>query len=327
MGPGAFERFDPTVGPDRYRSAALWLASSGLPVALASFTFDPAAPGSLVLAPSDLAPEFIASSTPIPPARIVDTGKGVWEEGFGAAMDAISGGRVEKVVLARQVDLEFDGPVPLESVVANLLADNPDTFVFAVDGLVGASPELLVAVDGDQVTSLVLAGTARTGDDLSSAKISEEHRHAADTVAAILGALTVDLVGEQSILSFGAIDHVGTRFVGRRKPGVGILELVAALHPTPALGGTPHDRAIELISRIEPRSRGRYGGPVGWFDPDGNGEFAIALRCASIRADRATLYAGGGLVADSTREAEFEETELKLRPMLSALGVADSGPV
>ena len=319
-GSGDVARYDPRIGSERYRLARDWLDSTGREIGFASFAFDRDTPGSVVLAPQGIVPS-VPTGTTTPPGRVVDDGRSDWEAGYLVAMAELSAARVGKVVLARQVELDFDDPVPVPTIVERLVEANPDTYVFSVDGMVGACPELLVSVDGDQVTSLVLAGTARTAEGLDSNKISDEHRYAADSVASALADLTIDLVGEQSVLTFGMINHVGTRFIGRRRPGVGILDLVAALHPTASVGGTPSAEAVALIRGIEPRSRGNYAGPIGWFDTAGNGEFSLALRCGLIRSNRVTLYAGGGLVATSDRESEWDETELKLGPMLQALNV------
>lgn len=321
-GGGDVVRYDPMLGPDRYSRASDWLDSTGRELAFASFTFDPDAPGSVVLAPETvLAPPPIRP-TPIPSGVVVDDGADDWHRGFDLATEALDEGVVEKVVVARQVKLEFDGPVPTGTVLARLVRDNPGTYAFAIEGLVGACPELLVSVDRDRVTALVLAGTASSREALADEMIVVEHRHAADSVAEALAPRTFDLVGEQSALSFGQINHVGTRFVGRLRPGLGILDLVAALHPNAAVGGTPPQAALDLIRRIEPVSRGRYAGPIGWFDRAGNGEFSLALRCGLIRSGTVTLYAGGGLVPGSPRQREWDETTLKLTPMLGALGLA-----
>lgn len=314
-------RFDPLVGTERYRRASDWLSSSGHSLALASFTFDPDAPGSVVFAPQSWDHADPASDLPIPTGQLTSDGQQDWNRGFEVARRSIDQGQVGKVVLARQVQLLFDDTVPIATLLARLGEVNPDTYRFAIDGLVGASPELLVAVDGGELTALVLAGTASSVEGLGDTKTAVEHGFAADSVESALRPASFDLVGEQSVLSFGPINHVGTRFVGRLRPGLGILDLVAALHPNAAVGGSPPEVALDTIRLAEPRGRGRYAGPIGWFDTNGNGEFSLALRCGLVRGREVTLYSGGGLVAASVQSDEWDETELKLTPMLRGLGL------
>ncbi len=320
-GGGATITHNPGTGDDRYRRAADWLTTSPGLLAFASFTFDPEDPFSVVMTPELFDRNWQPSANTLPRGRIVDDGRAVWSEGFDQARAALDQKRVEKVVLARQVRLEFDSEVPVEAVLARLISYNVSSHVFSLDGLIGASPELLVRVVKGRVTSLVLAGTAPDVDGLDSPLISEEHAFAADSVRAALGPLTSKLNGEQSPLVFGKISHLATRFEATALPGVGVLDLVGALHPTAAVGGTPSDEALRLIRAMEPRSRGRYAGPIGWFDGDGNGEFALALRCGQILGDQVTLYAGGGLVLGADHDREWEETEMKLGPMLRGLDV------
>jgi menaquinone-specific isochorismate synthase len=125
---------------------------------------------------------------------------------------------------------------------------------------------------------------------------------------------------ERETLVFGAIHHLGTRIGGLTSSGAAVTDVLSTLHPTAGVAGTPRDEALDLIREIEPRSRGRYAGPVGWFADTGEGEFAVALRCGLFEGSRVILHAGGGIVEGSDRDEEFEETEIKLAPMLSALG-------
>lgn len=241
------------------------------------------------------------------------------------AMEAIGTDSVAKVVLARQVVVELRDEVDPAVIVARLHSDNPDCYLFCVEGLVGASPELLVSLMEGRVRTLALAGTATDPDELESVKISEEHRHVAHSVTRVLSQhlSTVD-VTEQVIVHHGAMSHVGTRIEGPAIPGTTVAEILTDLHPTAAVAGTPTKAAIDLIREMEPGSRGRYAGPVGWMDRKGDGVFAIALRCGQIEGSRMTLFAGGGLVEGSEEEPELEETELKLAPMLSVLGHRES---
>ena len=185
-----------------------------------------------------------------------------------------------------------------------------------------ASPELLVSLSDGHVVSLALAGTAVDADDLRSAKIEREHRYTASSVESALASHVSNLEKKSKrVVSFGDIKHLASRFEGAVLPGTSVLSVLASLHPTAAVAGTPTDPAVSLIRSIEPQGRGRYAGPVGWFNTDGEGEFAIALRCGLITGGMATLYAGGGIVVGSDPVSEFDETELKLRPMLRALGL------
>lgn len=310
--------FQPGVGPDRYLRALNWLRESGLPVALAAFTFDPDEPQSIVVAPTGRAGPPEAS--PLPEATVVSDGRAHWEKGFDQARAALESGEVKKVVLARRVELGFEEEFDASGLWRRLVEANPDAYCFLVDGLVGASPELLARVEGDRIDSLVLAGTRPAGQALSGELIDVEHRHAADSVAASLGRLATELSTDRGTHDFGGLRHVGTRFRGRLSEGVTILDVLAAIHPTAAVGGTPSERAMRLIRRIE-GPRGRYAGPVGWFDANGDGEFAIALRCGQVTHGRLVLHAGGGLLKGSDRDREWDETNLKLRPMMEALGL------
>ncbi|HWB88585.1 MAG TPA: isochorismate synthase [Acidimicrobiia bacterium] len=320
-GLGPVVDIDPGEGPGRYASAFEQLRRTGRALAFASFTFDVDEPGSVVIAPSRV------SSDPAEPVRprgrvdVLDDGVDAWRDGYERAMKAIHGDHVSKVVLARQVKVAVDGELDAASLVARLAAANPGCYCFAVAGLVGASPELLVRARQGRISTLALAGTATDPEQLESVKISEEHKHVTESVA---GALERHLAGidvtEQIIVTHGRMSHVGTRIEGPARPGSTVVDILADLHPTAAVAGAPRDEAISLIRDLEPASRGRYAGPVGWLDSNGEGVFALALRCGQVEDGAVTLFAGGGLVAGSEEEAELEETELKLAPMIEALG-------
>ncbi|WP_371201157.1 isochorismate synthase MenF [Microbacterium sp. BWT-B31] len=261
-----------------------------------------------------------------------------------AALDAIAAGEVEKVVLAR----DLVGTIPAESDLRRLvraLSDGyPDTWTFAVDGLVGASPETLVTVSGGSVTARVLAGTIPRGADADddahasdalahSDKDGNEHRFAVQSVLDALAphARSLRADDEPFTLELPNLWHLATDIAGELHDHASSLDLVAALHPTAAVAGTPTDAAIEVIRRLEPFDRGRYAGPVGWVDASGDGEWAIALRCAQIGAAPARRYAeysdtipvvahaGAGIVAGSDPETELIETRVKFRPIVDAL--------
>jgi isochorismate synthase len=253
------------------------------------------------------------------------------------AVARIQEGALRKVVLARAIEVSADRALDPRLLAQRLRAVDPDAYTFAVptrDGvLVGASPELLVSRHGLAVRSNPLAGSAaRSGDPeedranadglVASSKDREEHAIVVEAVAETLGGFCAELRWdpEPVLHETPNVWHLSTRFRGvLREPAPSALELVARLHPTPAVAGTPRDDALAAIAELEPFERGRYAGAVGWVDADGNGEWAIALRCAELRGDRATLYAGAGIVAGSDPALELEETERKFRAFLDAL--------
>jgi menaquinone-specific isochorismate synthase len=213
-------------------------------------------------------------------------------------------------------------------VLGNLVRGEPDSHTFLVDRFVGSSPELLISLHQGIARSISLAGSAdlenRAGlRSFDSEKMLREHALAADSVQDALAPFCVDLGRSPSrIATYGDIRHLSTTFEGGAHPGTRITDLLSALHPTAAVAGTPTKSAIELIRDLEKHERGRYAGPVGWLEPSGDGEFAIALRCGIIDGSRATLYTGAGLVEGSDPGLEFEETQIKLGPMLGALGLS-----
>lgn len=252
-----------------------------------------------------------------------------------AARDAVRDGRMDKAVIARPILVESDPPIDLHAVLRRLKATFGATYRFSIDGFFGASPELLVAVDGDTVRSHPLAGTTRvTGDPELDARLAAElqaspknrieHRAAIEMVRDTLLPYCsyLDWSPEPSIVKVANVQHLGSQAEGRlSRPTPSVVELVRALQPTPAVGGYPRDAAIELITSVEGFERGVYGGAVGWVDSAGNGVWAVSLRCAELSADRrsARLVAGGGIVADSEPLAELAETQAKFQAMLSAL--------
>lgn len=260
-----------------------------------------------------------------------------YELAVAAAIERIHASELRKVVLARTIEVEAGRELDPRRLAHRLRAVNPDAYTFAapVEGgvLVGASPELLVSRQGLVVRSNPLAGSApRSGDPdedranaealRASAKDREEHAIVVEAVVSTLRPfceeLTWDL--EPVLLETPNVWHLSTRFVGRlTEPAPSVLDLALALHPTPAIAGTPTDAALAAIAELEPFDRGAYAGPVGWVDATGDGEWAIALRCALLDGSRATLYAGAGIVADSEPASEAEETDRKFRAFLDAL--------
>lgn len=267
-----------------------------------------------------------------PPTRwtiTLGSDPGAWHEWVDVVLDAIQRGEVSKVVLARELLVEADRPLSPRLLLRRLERRQPGCFVHYADGLVGASPELLVRRVGPRVESRPMAGTARVGNELDalchSGKDAREHRFVVDDVAAALGPVCVslDVAPVPATCSFASVGHLTTPISGvLSTPSPTALALARRLHPTPAVAGTPVRAALELIRRLEPRARGRYAGPVGWVDVRGDGEWALALRGAELDGSRAVLRAGAGIVAGSDPEAEWAETEAKFEPMLDAISGA-----
>jgi isochorismate synthase len=253
------------------------------------------------------------------------------------AVERIGSGGLEKVVLARTVRVDAGRHLDARRLLHRLRAVEPHCYTFAAPTdagtLVGASPELLLSRRGDRVRSTPLAGTApRSGDPdedranaqalVASAKDREEHAIVVDAVAEVLGGLCDELSfdAEPVLEPTANVWHLATRFEGvLRDPSDTALDLVAELHPTPAVCGTPEALALASITELEGFDRGEYAGPVGWVDARGDGDWAIALRCAVLEGDRATLYAGAGIVAGSDPASEVDETDRKFRAFLDSL--------
>jgi menaquinone-specific isochorismate synthase len=222
-------------------------------------------------------------------------------------------------------------PLDRRLLAARLSKRFPECYTFIFRTLVGATPELLVRRTGRSVESLVLAGSARRGRDeaedeevgaalLSSEKDVGEHRFSVESVTDVLDGVCDELSSEGPfLLKLANVQHIATRVTGNRRGDHSALEIAGLLHPTAAVCGAPRAAAMDAIRRLEKMDRGRYSGPVGWVDANGDGEFGIALRCADVDGTRARLFAGNGIVADSRPEAELEETRLKLRAMQDAL--------
>ncbi|MGH9123044.1 MAG: isochorismate synthase, partial [Acidimicrobiales bacterium] len=258
-----------------------------------------------------------------------------WKALVANAVRRISQGDLAKVVLARKVEVEANRPFVVADVVSRLISLYPSCTIFSVDGLVGASPELLVRRQGDLVTCLPLAGTvARSGDTasdealiaglLASAKQRGEHRFVVETLADQLGPLCSELEVPSTPIVIGLrnVSHLASPIRGRLAgpgPLPTALELAALLHPTPAVGGVPREAALSYLLTSEKLDRGRYAGPVGWVDAHGDGAFAVAIRCAEVHGNRATLFAGSGVVEGSEPGAELAESQLKLQALLAAL--------
>ena len=361
------------AGDDRFTAAEKWLRSvfdsldvddrvrvrgSG-PVAFGTFTFDASSDGSVLIVPravlgrdghgrawltsvyprGDDPPGSGGTIPPNPPGAIRWRDGSLpgprWEQAVAKAVAAIKAGGLRKVVLARDVFAAADEPIDARVLLRRLAARYPDCFTFACDGMLGATPELLVRRAGHQVSALVLGGTLPRGADpaqdkalgeelLASAKNNEEHAYAVESIRDALGLLcdTLDVEARPSLLTFPNLQHLGTRIRGTLADGQALrsaLALAAAVHPPAAVCGTPTGTALDLIRELEQMDRERYAGPVGWVDASGNGEWGIALRCGQLSGRTARLFAGCGIVAGSEPAAELAETLVKLQPMRGAL--------
>jgi menaquinone-specific isochorismate synthase len=331
-------------------------------VALGALPFDPAAPGTLVVprtlwgrdadgawvtvvgapgADPDPLPappsEATAPTAPAPDAFSLTPSmpQCEWQEVVAEAVTRIHAGALDKVVLARRVDVEANRPFLVAEVLGRLGVLYPSCMLFFVDGFLGASPELLVGRRGRSVESRPLAGTvARSGDTVSddvlvarlmaSDKERWEHRLVIDTLAAALAPLCehLDVPERPEVLGLRNVSHLATVVRGSLLPADPLpsaLDLVAAVHPTPAVGGIPTKEALAQLQATEGFDRGRYAGPVGWLDARGDGDFALGIRSATVDGAHASMYAGVGVVSGSEPAAELAETQLKLQALLAAL--------
>lgn len=314
------------------------------PRAIGALSFDPSAPAHLVV-PSRIvgrtgdgrgwvtevgSPPGVANARADAPTRFTVaacSSRAEWDVAVLEALTAIGSGELEKVVLARAVNVDADHAFDTQRLLARLRGQQPGCFVYGAEGLVGATPELLVARFGRHVVSRPMAGTAVAGNGAlehlrSSPKDAWEHQVVVDAIVTALTPLCtrVDAAAEPEVDEFADVAHLATPVHGTLPdPAPDALSLVRALHPTPAVGGSPTDVALRLIARLEPKGRGRYAGPVGWVDARGDGEWAVALRGAAIDGTHALLHAGAGIVAGSDPGREWAETEAKLDPMLRAL--------
>jgi menaquinone-specific isochorismate synthase len=372
VGWGEAARVTLPAGADRFADGEKWLRElidgaqvddevrrrgSGL-VAFGSFTFDDASDGSVLIVPrailgrdgtgnawlTTITPDGETPWRPAPfdppePPDIVSWHDGAlsapeWEQAVDEAVRRIKhSSSLRKVVLARDLYATANRPIDARALLDRLASRYPGCYTFACDGLVGATPELLISRDGWRVSSLVLAGTTPRGatpaEDsdlaaalLGSAKENEEHQYAAASLENALAPLcqAMYVAPHPALIRLPNLQHLGTRVRGTlTSVDRSALGLAAAVHPTAAVGGTPTDAAVELIRELESMDRERYAGPVGWVDADGNGEWGIALRCAQLEGTRARLVAGCGIVAGSDPAAELAETITKFRPMRTAL--------
>ena len=262
-----------------------------------------------------------------------------WSAMITHATATMRSGPMNKVVLSRVCEIRYAQKVDVDGALAYLNATYPDCYRFLFEprpfhAFYGATPELIVDVNGRSLHTMGLAGSIGRGktpaeDDvlaqelLNSAKNQHEHALVVESIRRRLAPLTSNLTipDEPDILQLGYIQHLHTPIRATLKTADGVLPILQNLHPTPALGGQPRELAMPFISQAEPVPRGWYGAPVGWLDHNLDGAFGVAIRSAITQDRRVWLYAGAGIVADSDPQAEWDETALKFRPMLNALGI------
>ncbi len=351
-------------GPGRFAWARRWASAlfgeahidddvrvpgSG-PVAFGSFTFDDRAAGSIMVVPqvvlarrggrawlTTIGEATLRPVTPRVAPGPIRYGEGSmspaeWRHVVARAVARIRAGRLDKVVLARDVTATADREIDVRVLLDRLAARYPDCYTFSCGGLVGATPELLVRHTGRTIESLVLAGTTSRGTDpgddrarglalYGSAKDRHEHACAVSSVREALTPLcsSLHVPDDPELLVLPNVQHLASPVTGILSDGASVLDVVAAMHPTAAVGGTPTATALEVIRDLEGMDRGGYAGPVGWIDARGDGEWGIALRCASVSGRTARLFAGCGIMAGSDPAAELAEAHVKLHVMRHAL--------
>jgi isochorismate synthase len=244
------------------------------------------------------------------------------------ALESLADGEIDKVVVARAVDVVTEHPIAPGALLRRLATREPDRHLFADATIVGASPELLVRRQGPLVRARPLAGSAPVGPAVTGRLVTDknrrEHRFVAEFVRRTLAEVAEGVTADPPrCVRLADVAHLATDIRGRVTPTTpSALGLARRLHPTPAVGGVPTAAALATIGRVE-GDRGGYAGPVGWVDGRGDGEFAVALRCAELDPDdacRAVVRAGAGIVAGSDADDEWDEIDAKLRPVLAAFG-------
>ena len=286
------------------------------------------APTAIELSPKPIAKANTFSVRPLTP---IDH----YLDAVSQARDAVRDGHITKAVIAREIVVEADQPIDVHAVLHRLRSSFGNSYRYSINGFIGASPELLIEVQGQTIRSHPLAGTTpRTGDPetdnelarqlITSMKDQVEHRVVIDVIHDMLLPFCsyLDWEPEPSVIQVANVQHLGTLIEGHlSQEHPPVLELARMLCPTPALGGHPRAQALDIIERLEGFDRKNYGGAVGWVDAHGNGTWAVAIRCAELSDDRKTarIIAGGGIVAASDPNAELAETQAKFQAMLSAI--------
>jgi menaquinone-specific isochorismate synthase len=370
VGWGEVARFS-VGGPDRFADADAWWRSftAGLevsdtvrapgtgPVAFASFTFSDDSPGSVLVVPRVLVgrrdgvawitefsrgdgPSAVRAVTPVRPSGTLRFADGMlpvagYRRAVAEAVRRMRAGELDKAALAHDLLAVADAPHDPRFLLGGLAKRYPTCWSYSVDGLVGATPEMLVRRVAGTVSSRVLAGTIWPGECndlpgqlLGSAKDRHEHALAVDSLAAALRPLctALDVPDTPRVIALRNVSHLASDVHGTLDPHAPatLLQLAAAAHPTAAVGGTPRDAALALIAELEGMDRGRYAGPIGWVDGNGDGELGIALRCAQLEGHVARLFAGCGVVADSDPDTEVREAAAKMVAVRDALEDTDT---
>jgi menaquinone-specific isochorismate synthase len=265
------------------------------------------------------------------------TTRAAWRDVVTTATDRVTEGALQKVVLAQALELDLGGDLAVHDILDRLGEKYPNCTRFLIEpanasaAFFGATPERLVSLRGRTVETGALAGTTGRGETpaedewlaeelLDDTKNVHEHELVAETIRDQLAPFAASVsVGEREIERLATVQHLYTPITAELASDTHVLDVVEALHPTPAVGGLPPDRALETIRETEPFDRGWYAAPIGWIDAAGNGTFAVGLRSAVASQQRATLFAGVGIVGDSDPDAEWDEVELKFRPILDEL--------
>ena len=370
IGFGEYKRFE-VKGENRFTDARTWwnqqlsefmiknnVHGGGTgPILFTSFSFDPNQPSILVIPEIILGQKngkswitWVGSSNQPDLSKVNNSSvsghilwqggsisEQMWREKVGLAVTAIKSGQIEKIVLARDITAVSDVEINPRNLLQRLEIDYPSTWLFLIDGLIGATPELLIRLSKSLVTSRVLAGTIRkTGNEdrdlalaaslAKSSKDLEEHEHAVKSIADVLATFcsSTNIPESPFVLHLANVMHLATDVTGVLNDSAkqaDIFTLIAQLHPSAAVCGTPTDVSKKLITELEQMNRGRYAGPVGWIDAHGDGEIAIALRCGQLASDNKSIriFAGCGIVAGSDPDNEFAESQAKLMPMRTAL--------
>ena len=265
-----------------------------------------------------------------------------WHRTVETMAGAVGRGRLDKVVLARRVDLRSTVELDVPNALRRLVASAPESTIYAFRRagrtFLGATPERLVRVEDRHFRTAAVAGTIGRGADgaedarlarelLASEKDREEHAIVVQYIRGLLAPVAerIDVAPHPSVLTLRFVQHLATAIEGTLPEHAGLLSLGERLHPTPAVGGDPRDAALAMINEHEGFDRGWYAGPVGWLDGAGDGELCVALRCGIVDRTRAVLFAGCGIVADSDPAREWEESRIKLQAVVSALGMLEDG--
>lgn len=266
--------------------------------------------------------------------RTIQPPRDGWIKQVQAAIDHIETSPLEKVVLATKQTVELDAPVDPTTLLTHFNDQYPDCYRFLFrprtgGTFLGPTPERLVRVADNQIESEALAGSIERGetatvDEQNAIKLADdtktrtEQTLVVEAVREVLDTYGDVTVGDRTVRKLANIQHLLTPIAADIDSGVHVLDVVSRLHPTPAVGGWPQTEARETIADLEPFNRGWYAGPIGWFDADGNGEFAVAIRSGVVKDRTITMYAGNGIVAESDPAAEWDEVQPKYRPILDA---------